>query len=52
VNQSLRAVRDGIEGTRMASWTGRLSDAEIVAVANYVRGFFEPDSESDGGGRR
>jgi mono/diheme cytochrome c family protein len=44
VNQSLRALRDGIEGTRMASWTGRLGDAEIVAVANYVRGFFEPDT--------
>ena len=48
VNQSLRVVRDGIEGTRMASWSGRLSDAEIVAVANYVRGFFAPDG---GGGR-
>lgn len=44
VSQSLRALRDGIEGTRMASWTGRLSDAEIVAVANYVRGFFEQDT--------
>jgi mono/diheme cytochrome c family protein len=43
VNQSLRALRNGIAGTRMASWTGRLSDAEIVAVANYVRGFFDPD---------
>jgi mono/diheme cytochrome c family protein len=48
VNQSLRALRDGIEGTRMAAWSGRLSDAEIVAVANYVRGYFAPDG---GGGR-
>jgi hypothetical protein len=30
----------------MASWTGRLSEPEIVAVASYVREFFEA-----GGGR-
>jgi cytochrome c oxidase cbb3-type subunit 2 len=43
VDQSLRALRNGIPGTRMASWTGRLTNAEIVAVGNYVRGFFERD---------
>ena len=43
MNQSLRALRDGVRGTRMASWTGRLSDSEIVAVAAYVRSFFEAD---------
>jgi cytochrome c oxidase cbb3-type subunit 2/cytochrome c oxidase cbb3-type subunit I/II len=43
---SLRALRDGVRGTRMASWTGRLSEPEIVAVASYVREFFEA-----GGGR-
>jgi mono/diheme cytochrome c family protein len=52
VNQSLRALRDGIEGTRMASWSGRMSDAHIVAVANYVRGNFAPDTTPDGGGGR
>jgi mono/diheme cytochrome c family protein len=43
MDQSLRALRDGIRGTRMASWTGRLSESEIVAVAAYVRLFFEAD---------
>jgi mono/diheme cytochrome c family protein len=38
---SVRALRDGVRGTRMASWTGRLSQPEIVAVASYVRQFFE-----------
>lgn len=39
VAESLRALRNGVEGTRMAPWTGRLNDAELSAVANYVRGF-------------
>ncbi|HLX43753.1 MAG TPA: cbb3-type cytochrome c oxidase subunit II [Bryobacteraceae bacterium] len=38
---SLRAVRDGIEGTPMAPWSNELSEAELSAVAYYVRGFFE-----------
>jgi mono/diheme cytochrome c family protein len=46
MDRSLRALRDGIRGTRMASWTGRLSESEIVAVAAYTRRFFEA-----GGGR-
>jgi cbb3-type cytochrome oxidase cytochrome c subunit len=46
MSQSLRALREGVRGTRMASWTGRLSEPEIVAVAAYVRRFFEA-----GGGR-
>ena len=43
MNSSLRAMREGVRGTRMASWTGRLSESEIVAVAAYVRSFFEGD---------
>ena len=43
MDRSLRALRDGIRGTRMASWTGRLNESEIVAVAAYVRTFFESD---------
>lgn len=43
LNQSLRALRDGVRGTRMASWSGRLSEPEIVAVASYVRRFFDPE---------
>ena len=39
--ESLRALRNGVEGTPMAPWTGRLSEAELSAVAYYVRGFFE-----------
>jgi cbb3-type cytochrome oxidase cytochrome c subunit len=41
VAESLRALRNGVEGTQMAPWTGRLSEAELSAVAYYVRGFFE-----------
>jgi cytochrome c oxidase cbb3-type subunit 2/cytochrome c oxidase cbb3-type subunit I/II len=43
MNTSLRAMREGVRGTRMASWTGRLSEPEIVAVAAYVRAFYEGD---------
>ncbi len=39
---SLRAIREGVEGTPMAPWTSQLSDAEIDAVARYVQGFFQP----------
>jgi cytochrome c oxidase cbb3-type subunit 2/cytochrome c oxidase cbb3-type subunit I/II len=42
--ESLRAVRNGIDGTRMASWTGRLTTAEVLAAASYVRTFYQPDS--------
>ncbi len=38
--ESLRALRNGVEGTPMAPWTGRLSEAELSAAAYYVRGFF------------
>jgi cbb3-type cytochrome oxidase cytochrome c subunit len=40
---SLRVVREGVRGTRMAAWTGRLGEAEIVAVAHYVRQFFQAE---------
>jgi mono/diheme cytochrome c family protein len=48
LDASLRALREGVEGTPMAPWTSRLSTAEMLAVAQYVRGFFEPDA---GGGQ-
>ncbi len=41
---SLRALRNGIEGTPMAPWSGELSEAELSAVAYFVRGFFEGDA--------
>ncbi|MDH4067202.1 MAG: cbb3-type cytochrome c oxidase subunit II [Acidobacteriota bacterium] len=43
--EALRALRGGIAGTPMAPWTSRLTDAELVAVAQYVRTFYvEPGS--------
>jgi hypothetical protein len=29
----------------MASWAGRLSEPEIVAVASYVRRFFDAEGQ-------
>jgi len=45
---SLRTLRNGVHGTPMAPWTGKFSEAELSAVAYYVRGFYRPD---DGGKR-
>ena len=39
--EGLRALRNGVEGTPMAPWTSRLSDAEMLAVTEYVRSFYE-----------
>jgi cbb3-type cytochrome c oxidase subunit III len=52
LGHSITVMRNGMEGTRMASWTGRISEAELVAVANYVRTFFEPDDAPAGGRAR
>jgi cbb3-type cytochrome oxidase cytochrome c subunit len=41
LDQSLRALRNGVDGTQMAPWTSRLDAAEILAVAHHVRGYFE-----------
>jgi cytochrome c oxidase cbb3-type subunit II len=37
---SLRVLRNGVDGTPMAPWTSELSEAELSAVASYVRGFY------------
>jgi len=37
---SLKAVRDGVEGTRMGPWSLKLTEAEVSAAAYYVRGFY------------
>jgi cbb3-type cytochrome c oxidase subunit II len=37
---SLRVLRNGVDGTPMAPWISELSEAEISAVASYVRGFY------------
>jgi mono/diheme cytochrome c family protein len=39
---SLAALRNGIDGTPMAPWGGKLSEAELSAVAYFVRGFYNP----------
>jgi cbb3-type cytochrome oxidase cytochrome c subunit/mono/diheme cytochrome c family protein len=41
IAQSLRVLRNGVEGTPMAPWTGRLNEAELSAVAYYVRSFYQ-----------
>jgi cytochrome c oxidase cbb3-type subunit II len=41
IAESLRSLRNGVDGTQMAPWTGKLSEAELSAVAYYVRGFFQ-----------
>lgn len=38
---SLRAVRNGIEGTRMGPWSTKLTEPEVSAGAYYVRSFFQ-----------
>ena len=38
--ESLRVLGNGVEGTSMAPWTDRLTAAERLAVAHYVREFF------------
>jgi mono/diheme cytochrome c family protein len=48
--ESLRALRGGVDGTQMAPWTDRLSDAELVAVAYHVRGLFEKTARALSGG--
>jgi len=51
VAESLRALRNGVDGTQMAPWTDRLNEAEIVGVAHYVRRFFTPDSPAGAASR-
>jgi cytochrome c oxidase cbb3-type subunit 2/cytochrome c oxidase cbb3-type subunit I/II len=46
---ALEAIRAGVEGTQMAPWGGRLSEAEQQAVARYVRTLFVPDAPGPGG---
>jgi mono/diheme cytochrome c family protein len=43
LEESIRILQNGIEGTSMAPWTDRLSEDEIVAVSHFVRQFFKTD---------
>ena len=45
---SLRALREGMLGTRMAPWTDRLNADEILAVAHYVRSLYQDTSTQHG----
>jgi len=46
--ESVRVLRTGIEGTSMAPWTDRLNETQIMAVAHYLRQFFEDDDSPEG----
>ena len=48
LSASLRALREGMIGTRMALWTDRLNADEILAVAHYVRSLYSGDSTPAG----
>jgi len=41
---SVRVLREGVHGTPMAPWTDRLDDAERLAAAHHVRGFYTGDN--------
>ena len=40
LDYSLRALRNGVDGTPMAPWSGRLGADEMLAVAHHVRGLY------------
>lgn len=40
LTHALETLRGGIPGTPMAPWTSRLTDAEIIAVAQYARSLY------------
>ncbi|MEP7116171.1 MAG: cbb3-type cytochrome c oxidase subunit II [Acidobacteriota bacterium] len=40
LTEALRVLREGLHGSPMAPWTTRLTDAERLAAAHYVRSLF------------
>ncbi len=46
----LKTIRDGKAGTAMPAWQGKLSEAEIDAVANFVKSLGRPMSKPAGAG--
>lgn len=40
----INVIRNGTPGGRMPAWAGKLPDAQIAALANYVRTFSQPNS--------
>ena len=49
LEEAIRILRNGVEGTSMAPWTDRLDDDELNAVANYVRQFYQGNNYRTGG---
>ena len=41
---ALRALRNGVDGTPMAPWTSRLGEADLIAVAHFVRSLYQGDA--------
>jgi high-affinity iron transporter len=46
VEESLRVLRNGVSGTSMAPWLGRLSEAEMTSVSYYLRSLFKADGNT------
>ena len=44
LDHSLRALRNGVDGSPMAPWSARLGADEMLAVAHHVRGFYDGGS--------
>ena len=40
LTEAVRVLREGVHGSPMAPWTTRLTDAERLAAAHYVRSLF------------
>lgn len=40
--EAVRVLREGVHGSPMAPWTTRLTDAERLAAAHYVRSLYRP----------
>jgi len=40
LSEALRVLREGVHGSPMAPWTTRLTDAERLAAAHYVRSLY------------
>ena len=38
--RTLEVLRNGIEGTSMAPWTSRLTEEQMQAVSEFIRGFY------------
>lgn len=45
--ESMRVLSEGVEGSSMAPWGDRLTEAERAAVSHYTRSLFEPGDAND-----